>query len=55
MYVVNATRRAKELYTIHGGDDHYYKIPDGANEFDPSMNTDYTGTLYAYWEVELEA
>ena len=49
--VINAERRARELQFEHGDDD----PPQGSNEFDPDMSTDYTGTGYYYERVELEA
>jgi hypothetical protein len=47
-HVEAATRRANDLKAQHACD-----IPDGANEHDPGMQTDYTGTRYYYYAVEL--
>ena len=49
-HVVNADRRAKELFATR--QDHY-SIEKGANEFDPDMSMDYTGTSYFIYRVPL--
>jgi hypothetical protein len=49
--VVAATRRANELYAQHK--DNTWGIPDGANEHDPMMETDYTGTRYCHFGIEI--
>lgn len=51
--VVNASRRADELYLQYGSST-YYTIPDGANEFDLDMQKDYNGTRYSYEVVEIK-
>ncbi len=48
-HVVAATARAKEL-TVQSN---YWEIPDGANEHDPNMQLDYTGTTYYYFAIEV--
>jgi hypothetical protein len=50
-HVLRATQRANELYVEHK--DAYYNIPSGANQHDPQMSSDYTGTRYNYYETEL--
>jgi len=46
-HVINADRRAKEIFVEYKGDWVEYKeIPPNANEFDPDMVMDYTGTIY---------
>lgn len=49
-HVVNADRRAKELYATH---ESRWQIAGGANQFDPNMQTDYTGTSYFIYTVPL--
>lgn len=46
-HVVNADRRAKELFATR------HSIEKGANEFDPDMSMDYTGTSYFIYTVPL--
>ena len=48
--VVNAERRAKEIFVVRGSS---YSSVKGLNEFDPNMGMDYTGTQYYYDTVEL--
>jgi hypothetical protein len=48
--VVKATVRANEIRANATDQTWYYKI-DGANEYDPGMQSDYTGTHYYIWEV----
>lgn len=50
-HVVNAERRAKELEATRR--DYFDNVEKGANEFDPEMIMDYTGTSYYYYDVEL--
>jgi len=47
-----AMNRANELYDEYANEDkmRYYNIPKGANQYDPEMRTDYTGT--EYWVEE---
>ncbi len=49
-HVVNADRRAKELFATRQD---LYSIEKGANEFDPDMSMDYTGTSYFIYTVPL--
>jgi hypothetical protein len=49
-HVVNADRRAKELFATHQD---CYSIERGANEFDPDMSMSYTGTSYFIYKVPL--
>jgi hypothetical protein len=49
-HVVNADRRAKELFATRPD---RYSIEKGANEFDPDMSMDYTGTSYFIYTVPL--
>jgi hypothetical protein len=42
-HVTKASERYRELLAQIGNN---YKIPDGANEWDPNMRVDYTGTRY---------
>ena len=39
------------IYAASGED--YYKSRQTRNPYDPNMETDYTGTSYDYYEVEL--
>lgn len=48
--VVNASRRAQELAATRSSQ---YSIERAANEYDPKMEMDYTGTTYYYAPVEL--
>ena len=48
--VLKATERANELGANGIG---YSDIPDGANEFDPGMQVDYSGVRYEYSPVEI--
>jgi hypothetical protein len=50
--VVLATARANSLLVEYN--DRRYNIPEGANEYDPYMQMDYTGTSYRYIEVDWE-
>jgi hypothetical protein len=49
-HVVNADRRAKEIQATR---EDRYRVEPGANEFDPNMSMDYTGTDYYYNTVPL--
>jgi hypothetical protein len=49
-HVVNANHRAKELFSTRR--DHH-SIEKGANEFDPDMVMEYTGTSYFIYRVHL--
>ena len=49
-HVVNAGHRAKELFATRPD---RYSIENGANEFDPNMRMDYTGTSYFIYTVPL--
>ena len=52
-HVVLATEAANELYSKH---DDYGDIDDSdeKNPYDPDMKTDYTGTRYNYYSVEIK-
>ena len=50
-HVVNADRRAKEIFATRNN---YHSVKRGANEFDPEMSMDYTGTDYFIYTVPLE-
>ena len=50
-HVVRATERAKEIEVSRAD---RYNVPEGANEHDPHMLMDYTGTHYNYYAVELK-
>jgi hypothetical protein len=47
-YAKLAKTRCDELIQEYGG---RYKVPEGANEYDPDMKMDYTGTTYYVCEV----
>ena len=49
-HVFNAMRRGKE---IEKSRESRYRVAEGANEFDPKMRMDYTGTEYYTVECEL--
>ena len=49
-HVVNADRRAKEIFATRAD---RYSVERGANEFDPDMSMDYTGTSYFIYTVPL--
>ncbi len=49
-HVLSATKRAKEIEATR---EDRYRSPKAANEFDPLMQMDYTGTYYNYESVEL--
>ena len=49
-HVVNADRRAKEIFATCAD---RYSVERGANEFDPDMRMDYTGTSYFIYTVPL--
>ena len=51
-HVDAAVQRANELY-MKFGPAKYYDIPAGANQYDQQMKTDYTGTRYNYYAVEI--
>ena len=67
-HAANAKKRAIELYTRYASskraawstdyeydwEEGYTNIPRGANEFDPAMQTDYTGTSYFVYTVPLK-
>lgn len=59
--VTNATNRANQIYTLATEEDWaFHKVyepdenPSYFNEYDPSMQMEYTKTIYYYKEVELE-
>ena len=59
--VAKATRRAEEIYALAQANTGHYWVPYNErvnplyiNEFDPNMETDYTGTTYQYFEIDLD-
>jgi len=50
-FVEVVSARARELQMQYGK---YWGIPDGSNEYDPSMEIDYTGVNYHIESVILE-
>ena len=53
-HVLNADKRAKELFAQFKRKNQFTRVPDGANQYDPNMQMDYTGTSYYYETVQLE-
>lgn len=51
-HVLRADHRAKELYALYPRYEEH-RIPKGSNEFDPQMQTDYSGTSYFIYTTPL--
>ena len=51
-HVLNADHKAKELYGMYPRHEEH-RIPKGANEFDPQMQTDYSGTSYFIYNAPI--
>ncbi len=57
-HVELASVRARELYAEYDKNwepTSYDDIPEGANQYDPRMRTDYTGVRYHYYDVEIRS
>ena len=50
--VLQCQGRANALMAEHN--DNFWKIPDGANEYDAKMRADYTGVRYSIVETLIE-
>jgi hypothetical protein len=48
-HVTKAQQRGRELEIEYDGRE--WDVPDGANQYDPKMQMDYTGVRYAYATV----
>jgi hypothetical protein len=55
-HVANATEAARVFYAERNAKPHNpdYRVPTGANPYDPDMAMDYTGTTYYLLTVQLE-
>ena len=51
-FVEKCSARYREIKAEYG--DNSWEIPENANEFDPGMQTDYTGTNYYLVEVPFD-